>query len=58
MKVGQHLGALDYLLPSEYTEILKILHSDAPQSPLDDVKKVIKEDLKQDVNIFLLFIRI
>ena len=40
VKVGQHLGGMDYLLPKEYTETLKVLHSSAPQSSVEDIKKV------------------
>lgn len=46
MKVGQHLGALDYLLPPPYISTLSILHSQAPSSSLDDVYSVIRSDLK------------
>uniref|UniRef100_A0A8C4Q9P0 AarF domain-containing protein kinase 1 n=1 Tax=Eptatretus burgeri TaxID=7764 RepID=A0A8C4Q9P0_EPTBU len=49
VKVGQHLGTLEYLLPEEYTQTLKVLHSSAPASPLKDVKAVIREDLGQEV---------
>ncbi|XP_055496156.1 aarF domain-containing protein kinase 1 isoform X2 [Leucoraja erinacea] len=49
IKVGQHLGGLDYLLPEEYTSTLKILHSQAPQSSLHDVQQVIQEDLGKEV---------
>uniref|UniRef100_A0A6I8NXR8 AarF domain-containing protein kinase 1 n=1 Tax=Ornithorhynchus anatinus TaxID=9258 RepID=A0A6I8NXR8_ORNAN len=49
IKVGQHLGALDYLLPEEYTSTLKVLHSQAPQSSMQEVKKVIREDLGKEV---------
>ncbi|XP_045418568.1 aarF domain-containing protein kinase 1 isoform X2 [Lemur catta] len=37
IKVGQHLGALDYLLPEEYTSTLKVLHSQAPQSSMQEI---------------------
>jgi len=49
IKVGQHLGALDYLLPTEYIQTLRVLHSQAPFSSLEDVFSVIKEDLKLSV---------
>ncbi|XP_069494012.1 aarF domain-containing protein kinase 1 [Ambystoma mexicanum] len=49
IKVGQHLGALDYLLPQEYTHTLKVLHSQAPQSSLEEIKQVIREDLGKEV---------
>ncbi|XP_014282128.1 aarF domain-containing kinase 1 isoform X1 [Halyomorpha halys] len=48
IKVGQHIGSLEYLLPIEYVETMKILHSHAPQSPLKDIYSVIKEDLHKD----------
>ncbi|XP_075049593.1 aarF domain-containing protein kinase 1 [Mixophyes fleayi] len=45
IKVGQHLGALEYLLPLEYTRTLSVLHSRAPSSPLADVLRVVREEL-------------
>ena len=50
IKVGQHIGALDYLVPHEYVEVMKVLHADAPKSSLKGILKVLKEDLKQDVS--------
>ncbi|RXG73307.1 putative aarF domain-containing protein kinase 1 [Armadillidium vulgare] len=47
-KVGQHLGSLDYLLPYEYVSTLKILHSKAPQAPLNDIYDVIRHELKKE----------
>lgn len=49
IKIGQHVGALDYLLPLEYVDTMKILHKDAPSNSLKDVYRIIKEDLKQNV---------
>lgn len=49
IKVGQHIGALEYLLPLEYVETMKVLHSNAPKNPVEDLYKVIKQDLKKDV---------
>lgn len=49
IKVGQHIGALEYLLPKEYVETMKVLHSNAPKNPVEDLYKVIKHDLKKDV---------
>lgn len=48
IKVGQHIGALDYLLPQEYVHTMRVLHSSAPQSSFKDVLTVIKEDFKKD----------
>ncbi|XP_028994831.1 aarF domain-containing protein kinase 1 isoform X3 [Betta splendens] len=50
IKVGQHLGALDYLLPEEYTSTLKVLHSRAPQSSMEEIQQVIREDLGKEVS--------
>ena len=49
IKVGQHIGALDYLLPFEYVSTMKVLHSQAPQSSFEEILKVIKQDLKCEV---------
>lgn len=48
IKVGQHIGALDYLLPQEYVCTLRVLHSSAPQSSFKDILTVIREDFKRD----------
>ncbi|KAK7571912.1 hypothetical protein V9T40_014384 [Parthenolecanium corni] len=48
IKVGQHIGALDYVLPKEYVDTMKELHSNAPASTIEEVYKVIKEDLHRD----------
>nr|CAG4646955.1 EOG090X047B [Megafenestra aurita] len=45
IKVGQHIGALDYLIPFEYVRTMKILHSQAPQSSYEEVLSVIQQDL-------------
>ncbi|XP_031629897.1 aarF domain-containing kinase-like [Contarinia nasturtii] len=46
IKVGQHIGSLDYLLPPEYVRTMKVLHSNAPKNPVEDLYKVIRQDLK------------
>lgn len=53
IKVGQHIGALDYLLPKEYVETMRVLHSHAPCSSLDDVYRVLREDFKQNVTCLM-----
>ncbi|CAD5225153.1 unnamed protein product [Bursaphelenchus okinawaensis] len=40
IKVGQHIAALQYLLPEEYTSVLGVLHSKAPASNFEDIKNV------------------
>ncbi|XP_031564209.1 aarF domain-containing protein kinase 1-like [Actinia tenebrosa] len=47
IKGAQYIGALDFLLPYEYVKTMKVFHSDAPQSTLKDVYKVLEEDLGQ-----------
>ncbi|CAC5374091.1 ADCK [Mytilus coruscus] len=49
IKVGQHLGSLEYLLPMEYVETMKVLHNQAPQTPVTELFKVLEEDLGQKV---------
>ncbi|XP_059613166.1 aarF domain-containing kinase 1-like [Phlebotomus argentipes] len=48
IKVGQHIGALEYLLPSEFVQTMKVLHSKAPQNSVEDLFRVIRQDLKRD----------
>jgi len=48
VKVGQHMGALDYLLPEEYVNTMKVLHNRSPQMPLDDIYSVLREELGKD----------
>ena len=48
IKVGQHIGALDYLLPEEYVSTMKVLHSRAPKMELKDIYAVLHEDLGKD----------
>ena len=51
VKVGQHIGSLEYLLPIEYVNTMKILHSKAPANPLEEIYRVIRQDLKRDVSL-------
>lgn len=44
IKVGQHIGTLDYLLPEEYVKTMKVLHTDAPQSSFESVVAVVEEE--------------
>lgn len=49
IKVGQHLGALDYLIPYEYVSTMRVLQNQAPESSFEEILSVIKEDLQCDV---------
>lgn len=46
IKVGQHIAALQYLVPLEYVETLSVLHNKAPRTSFGEIRRVIKEDLK------------
>lgn len=56
VKVGQHVGALDYLLPNEYVMTMRILHKDAPRNDVKELYKVIKQDLKKEVSNYTWFL--
>ena len=58
IKVGQHIGALDYLLPEEYVSTMQVLHNRAPEMDVKQVYAVIREDLKQEVIFYSLYITI
>ncbi len=45
IKVGQHLGSLDYLLPRSYVTVFKVFHSEAPNTPLNRLRQVLEEEL-------------
>lgn len=45
IKVGQHIGALEYLLPKEYVRTFQLFHSEAPQTPLPRLISVVEEEL-------------
>jgi len=44
MKIGQHIGSLEFLFPREYTDTLKCFQYDAPASSMKDVRTVIETD--------------
>ena len=45
------MGSLEYLLPIEYVETMKLLHNQAPQSELHDLHRVFEEDLGQKASV-------
>jgi len=51
IKVGQHVGSLDYLLPPEYVNTMKVLHDKAPETPLHKVHQVIREEFGAEVSV-------
>lgn len=48
IKAGQIVGSLDYLFPREYVEVFKLFHSEAPMTPLKQLKLVLVRDLGED----------
>ena len=44
IKVGQHIGSLEYLLPMEYIKTLQVLHSRAPHTHISDIYRTIEEE--------------
>jgi len=56
VKIGQHVSAMQFLLPDEYVSTLSCLQSSAPESPIEDVYEVIRQDLgKEPQEIFAEF---
>lgn len=45
IKVGQHISNLDYLVPTEYIQVLSQLFDNNPATSFADVREVIQEDL-------------
>ncbi|KAJ1557621.1 hypothetical protein HK096_006234 [Nowakowskiella sp. JEL0078] len=44
IKLGQHIAALVYLVPPEYTETLKVLQDKAPATSLSEIETLFLED--------------
>ena len=49
IKVGQHVGAMEYLLPEQYITVFKELHSRAPKSTEEEVRSVIRDELGGEI---------
>lgn len=45
IKLGQHLAMLDYVLPQEYLEELRVLLDQTPHSSKNSIQRVFKQDL-------------
>lgn len=45
IKLGQHVSALTYLLPKEWTETMVPLQDRCPQSSLDEIETMFKDDM-------------
>lgn len=44
IKLGQHLSALEYILPFEFCSVMAVLQNEAPESSIEEVQKVFQED--------------
>ncbi|KAI9359618.1 ABC1 family-domain-containing protein [Zopfochytrium polystomum] len=44
IKLGQHIAALQYLLPVEYTKTMQVLQDRCPPTPLPEVEKLILDE--------------
>jgi len=44
LKVGQHLGMMDYVVPDPYVLAMRSCYDDAPRSTFEDVAAVIQDD--------------
>ncbi|XP_014783869.1 aarF domain-containing protein kinase 1 isoform X4 [Octopus bimaculoides] len=48
IKVGQHIGSLDYLLPKEYVSTMALLYDKVPITPVDKMFAVFKKEFNQE----------
>lgn len=53
IKLGQHVGALEYLVPNEYVQTMQILHKNAPKNSVEELYKVIEEEYHKQVRLDL-----
>ena len=44
IKLGQHLSALEYILPPEFCQVMAVLQNEAPESPMEEVEQVLRLD--------------
>ncbi|RKP38420.1 ABC1 family-domain-containing protein, partial [Dimargaris cristalligena] len=49
IKLGQHLSAMTYILPKEWTETMRPLQDQCPESPLEDLDQLMIDDLGQSL---------
>ena len=49
IKAGQIVASMDYIFPHEYVEVFKLFHSDAPMTPVKQLKLVLVRELGKDV---------
>lgn len=52
IKLGQHISALSYILPSEWTDTMIPLQDQCPQSSKEDVEDMFRKDMGIELNEF------
>ncbi|KAJ3299973.1 putative aarF domain-containing protein kinase 1 [Borealophlyctis nickersoniae] len=50
LKLGQHIAALVFLLPVEYTNTFRVLFDQCPPTSLEDVERLFRKDLNCTIN--------
>ncbi|AAS53490.2 AFR119Cp [Eremothecium gossypii ATCC 10895] len=50
IKLGQHIGAMTYLLPQEWTSTMIPLQDKCPQSTLEEIDGMFRHDLRQGLD--------
>ncbi|CCK73508.1 Cqd2p NDAI_0G05250 [Naumovozyma dairenensis CBS 421] len=50
IKLGQHIGAMTYLLPREWTETMVPLQDQCPQSTMEEINEMFLTDLGQSID--------
>ncbi|KXS12183.1 ABC1-domain-containing protein [Gonapodya prolifera JEL478] len=45
IKLGQHIAAMSYVLPTEYTETMRPLQDRCPVTPIEDIEELFRTDL-------------
>lgn len=50
IKLGQHLSALTYLLPKEWTETMVPLQDKCPQSSIEEIEQMVQSDLGKSLD--------
>lgn len=50
IKLGQHIGAMTYMLPPEWTETMIPLQDQCPESTLEEINDMFKQDLKVGID--------
>ncbi|QLQ82495.1 hypothetical protein HG537_0H02570 [Torulaspora globosa] len=50
IKLGQHIGSMTYMLPPEWTDTMIPLQDQCPESTLEEINDMFKQDLKVNID--------